>query len=160
MTECRLPAADLVRGERLCSNSVSDNPKRNKMLPPPMKRSIASLVIVGAALLPVSLATSARGATMILHSFTGGASDGSYPFGSLTLSGLKLYGLTTGGGSSDGGTLFCVNTDGTGFGLLHNFTGAVGDGASPLGSLTLSGSKIWHWPGRQPWPGELKPDQR
>ena len=45
----------------------------------------------------------------LLHSFTGGASDGSTPYGSLTLSGAKLYGMTVGGGSSDTGALFSMN---------------------------------------------------
>ncbi len=79
----------------------------------------------------------------LLHSFTGGASDGRLPIGSLTLSGTKLYGMTFSGGSVDAGSLFSMNTDGTGFGLLHSFTGGVGDGISPSGSLTLSGAKLY-----------------
>ena len=79
----------------------------------------------------------------LLHTFTGGAGDGRYPRGALTLSGSKLYGMTEAGGSSDGGALFSMNTDGTGYGLLHIFTGGASDGSSPLGSLTLSGSKLY-----------------
>ena len=79
----------------------------------------------------------------LLHSFTGGASDGAFPFGSLTLSGSTLYGLTLIGGSSNGGVLFSMNSDGTGFGLLHSFTGSASDGAIPYGSLTLSGTKLY-----------------
>ena len=78
----------------------------------------------------------------LLHSFTGLA-DGYYPFGSLTLSGSKLYGTTTQGGSSNLGGLFSMNTDGTGFALLHSFTGGASDGQNPSGSLTLSGSKLY-----------------
>ena len=44
-----------------------------------MKHSLASLFLVGTALLPGLLATPARAATMILHNFTGTASDGSTP---------------------------------------------------------------------------------
>src|SRR5678816_1838971 len=79
----------------------------------------------------------------VLHNFTGGASDGSGPFESLTLSGSKLYGMTPDGGSSDRGTLFSMNTDGTGFSLLHSFTSGNSDGADPFGSLTLSGSTLY-----------------
>ena len=79
----------------------------------------------------------------LLHSFTGIASDGRYPTGSLTLSGSKLYGMSGNGGISDNGTLFSINTDGTGFSLIHSFTGSSSDGATPYGSLTLTGSKFY-----------------
>ena len=79
----------------------------------------------------------------LLHSFTGGAGDGLFAPGSLTLAGSKLYGMTTNGGSSDSGTLFSINTDGTGFSLLHSFTGGANDGADSEGSLTLLGSKLY-----------------
>ena len=45
------------------------------------------------------------------------------------LSGSTLYGTTDDGGSSDDGTVFKVNTDGTGYTVLKNFTGS--DGANP-----------------------------
>ena len=83
----------------------------------------------------------ARAADTILHSFTGGSSGGSNPYGSVTLSGSKLYGMTYGGGSFGTGTLFSMNTDGTGFSLLHSFDNSTG--AYPQGSLTLSGSKLY-----------------
>ena len=79
----------------------------------------------------------------VLHSFTESASDGGDGFGSLTLVGSKLYGMTYLGGSSDAGTLFSVNADGTGFSLLRSFTGAAADGGNPRGSLTLVGSKLY-----------------
>ena len=47
----------------------------------------------------------------------------------LVLSGGTLYGTTYLGGSSDKGTVFKVNTDGTGYTVLKSFTGS--DGASP-----------------------------
>ena len=52
----------------------------------------------------LALATSplARAAVNILHNFTGGANDGQYPYGSLTLSGSKLYGMTSDGGAGGG----------------------------------------------------------
>ena len=75
----------------------------------------------------------------LLHSFTGGASDGANPRGSLTLSGTTFYGTTSAGGTSNRGTIFSINTDGTGFGLLDSFAGAPADGNAPYGDLTLSG---------------------
>lgn len=78
-----------------------------------------------------------------LHAFAGGPADGTNPFGSLTLFGSKLYGTTLFGGASNGGTIFNVNTDGTGFNVLHSFAGGLVDGNEPEGSLTLFGSKLY-----------------
>jgi uncharacterized repeat protein (TIGR03803 family) len=79
----------------------------------------------------------------VLHSFLGGVSDGGNPFGSLTLSGTTLYGMTNDGGASNVGTIFKFNTDGTGFSVLHNFAGNSSDGSFPSASLTLSGSTLY-----------------
>jgi uncharacterized repeat protein (TIGR03803 family) len=76
-----------------------------------------------------------------LHSFAG-TSDGSDPTGSLLLSGSTLYGLTSSGGSNANGVLYMMNTNGSGFSILHKFTG-TSDGGRPSGSLTLSGSTLF-----------------
>jgi uncharacterized repeat protein (TIGR03803 family) len=76
-----------------------------------------------------------------LHSFTG--SDGRVPFAGLITnsSGNTLYGTTQGGGSSGRGTVFAVNTDGTGFTNLHNF--GAGGGNYPYAGLLLSGNTLY-----------------
>jgi uncharacterized repeat protein (TIGR03803 family) len=80
----------------------------------------------------------------LLHSFDGYSSAyGGGPMGSLTLSGSVLYGMTNGGGTNNGGTVFKVNTDGSGFSLLHSFFGGVDDGIFPFNDLTLSGSTLY-----------------
>src|SRR6266516_1205411 len=63
-----------------------------------------------------------------LYSFTASSgcfpctnSDGAGPRG-LILSGNTLYGTAGSGGPADNGTVFKVNTDGTGFTNLHSFT--------------------------------------
>jgi len=93
-----------------------------------------------------------------LHSFNGG-SDGAFPVAGLSLSGNTLYGTASGGGiqpyydyyypSAVGqviyqgrGTVFAVNTDGTGFTTLHSFTGGS-DGINPVGALVLSGNTLY-----------------
>lgn len=76
----------------------------------------------------------------ILKSFTG-TNNGDSPCGSLVLSGSTLYGTTFYGGSSDNGTVFSLNTNGTGFTVLKSFAGS--DGALPFAGLTLSGSTLY-----------------
>ena len=49
-------------------------------------------------------------------------SDGANPHAGLILSGNTLYGTANQGGSSGNGTVFAVNTNGTGFTNLHSFT--------------------------------------
>jgi uncharacterized repeat protein (TIGR03803 family) len=93
-----------------------------------------------------------------LHSFTalsahyydqGTNLDGAYPVAGLVLSGNVLYGMAGEGGSSGFGTVFSVNTDGSGFTNLHSFTatnGAFGtnsDGANPSGGLILSENTLY-----------------
>src|SRR5450759_2288652 len=81
-----------------------------------------------------------------LHSFTALSnstnSDGAYPEAGLILSGNTLYGTTSGGGSSGDGTVFAVNTNGTGFTTLHSFTYGS-DGLWPYAGLILSGNTLY-----------------
>ena len=90
-----------------------------------------------------------------LHAFsaTSGANsintDGAQPQYSLVLSNNTLYGVTSGGGLFGSGTIFKVNTDGSGFAVLHSFTDDQGgftanaDGAYPAGSLLLLGNALF-----------------
>ena len=78
-----------------------------------------------------------------LHEFAGGAGDGREPYGSLTLSGPNLYGMTWAGGASNKGVVFRLHTDGSGYTNLHEFAGGAGDGQSPAGDLTLSGAYLY-----------------
>jgi uncharacterized repeat protein (TIGR03803 family) len=79
----------------------------------------------------------------LLHQFAGGATDGNNPYGSLTLLGGKLYGMTiTGGAHDDHGVLFEVGTDGSDFSVLHSF-GEGEDGMEPRGSLIAVGSELY-----------------
>ncbi len=84
----------------------------------------------------------------LLHSFGGGASDGALPDGSLIVSGSTLYGTTGVGGGANDGTVFEIGTDGTGFRLLHSFSGSPADGREPVADLVLSGSTLYGTTGR------------
>jgi uncharacterized repeat protein (TIGR03803 family) len=60
----------------------------------------------------------------VLHAFIGG--DGAWARGSLVRQGSTLYGRTAIGGKWNSGTVFRIETDGSGFCSLHSFT-AGGD---------------------------------
>ena len=77
-------------------------------------------------------------------------SDGAWPYAGLLLQGNTLYGTASGGGASGQGTVFAINTDGTGFTNLYSFTslsvpysGTNGDGANPIGGLMLLGDELY-----------------
>jgi uncharacterized repeat protein (TIGR03803 family) len=92
-----------------------------------------------------------------LHSFAAGSGpfsnitniDGASPNG-LILYGNTLYGTTTSGGSSGNGTVFALNTDGTGFTSLHTFTATPdvwpytnSDGTSPFAGLVITNGTLY-----------------
>jgi uncharacterized repeat protein (TIGR03803 family) len=120
-----------------------------------MKTCIKNLFLLDALIAGLGLIPAGRvmGQTFTtLHSFTGG-SDGANPLAGLILSGTTLYGTAKYGGSLDNGTVFAVNTDGTGFTNLHSFTAFFysydtgsdtnSDGASPYAGLILSGNTLY-----------------
>jgi uncharacterized repeat protein (TIGR03803 family) len=78
--------------------------------------------------------------------------DGADVKAGLILSGDTLYGTASYGGAGGNGTVFAVNTDGTGFRVLHGFaasgTNALGvytnsEGTRPAGGLALSGNTLY-----------------
>jgi hypothetical protein len=84
----------------------------------------------------------------VLHNFTN-SPDGKYPEAGLTLSGNTLYGTSAsfgGSGGLGGGTLFKINTDGTGFTLLKVFVNNINapDGTTPVAGLVLSAAVTFH----------------
>jgi uncharacterized repeat protein (TIGR03803 family) len=74
----------------------------------------------------------------VLHEFAADASEGQMPVGGLALDGMgTLYGTTTWGGASGRGVVFRLWADGSGFAVLHSFSG--GDGAFPYAGPILDG---------------------
>ena len=124
-----------------------------------MKTSHNNLFLLPALIAGLSLVLAGRVPAQTLttlYSFTAGSSsdpvnitnsDGAHPEAGLVLSGNIFYGTTFRGGSSANGTVFKVNTDGTGFTNLHSFAAfsnsTNGDGAYLQGALVLSGSTLY-----------------
>jgi uncharacterized repeat protein (TIGR03803 family) len=74
-----------------------------------------------------------NGKETVLHNFTGGSSDGAYPYAGVIMDAKgNFYGDTAYGGSSNDGTVFELNNKGK-LKVLHSFDGT--DGASPIGGL-------------------------
>jgi uncharacterized repeat protein (TIGR03803 family) len=93
-----------------------------------------------------SVNTNGNGFT-VLHHFGSVTNDGVRPQAGLTMSGNTLYGTTRFGGSMSNGIVFRINVDGTGFGILHTFTGIrdglSSEGANPNGPLTLADNTLY-----------------
>ncbi|MBI3848900.1 MAG: HYR domain-containing protein [Verrucomicrobia bacterium] len=68
-----------------------------------------------------------------LHTFSG--PDGAYPSRVLQGTDGAFYGMTYSGGDTGDGTVFKVNSDGSGFTVLHNFSGSDGSGPGAITGL-------------------------
>src|ERR1700685_1606800 len=101
-----------------------------------MKRVFAIIVTM---LLSISAFSQTAPHITFVHIFTN--SDGAEPYAGLRASGNTLFGTTYHGGASGDGTVFAVNTDGTGFNVLHNFSGK--DGSNVLADLRLAGNTLY-----------------
>ncbi|MGA2869114.1 MAG: choice-of-anchor tandem repeat GloVer-containing protein [Verrucomicrobiota bacterium] len=94
-----------------------------------------------------------------LYSFSAGSEsypevtndDGALPYAGLILSGNRLYGAASTGGTNGSGTLFAINTDGSDFTNLYTFSAGYGaypdftnaDGAFPNTALSISGNTLY-----------------
>jgi uncharacterized repeat protein (TIGR03803 family) len=85
---------------------------------------------------------SKKGKFSTLYNFTGGATDGGFIYGGVTVDKAgNVYGNTAEGGANGAGTVFKVAPDGT-LTTLYNFTGSA-DGGSPEGDVLLVGKNIY-----------------
>src|ERR1051325_9352712 len=95
---------------------------------------VAGAVLVEMAISPSSVTAQSLTA---LHNFTNSQSV-PVPFGRLVPVDGTLYGTAANAGSNGGGVVYSVNTDGTGFAVLHDFSSDTNGGA-PEGGLLLKG---------------------
>jgi uncharacterized repeat protein (TIGR03803 family) len=82
-----------------------------------------------------------NGAYSNVYTFLGG-SDGADPEAGLVLAGNTLYGTTFLGGEYGGGSVFRVNTDGSGISNVYSFSGGT-NGSNPEAGLVLSGGTLY-----------------
>jgi uncharacterized repeat protein (TIGR03803 family) len=122
-----------------------------------MRRTlIKNAVIIASVFTLVAVAAQAQVFTVVksfssLTSLNYTNSDGAEPLAGLVLSGSTLYGTASTGGDGGGiygsGTIFKLNTDGTGYTVLKTFPGAPGgsnqDGTIPQGDLLVDGGTIY-----------------
>ena len=78
----------------------------------------------------------------ILHSFRFGTLDGRSPIGNILIRNGVIYGTTCYGGTYDQGSLFGINTNGSGYATLHTFNPGLGEGGAPLGGLIDVGGGV------------------
>jgi uncharacterized repeat protein (TIGR03803 family) len=124
-----------------------------------MKTVITRTALLIAALLLAAITTQAQTYTNLYDfSFYGfdsanGSStnsDGAELYGGLVLSSNILYGAAWEAGTNGNGTVYAVNTDGTGFTVLHTFGppyitpgGTNSDGAHPHDTLALTNNVLY-----------------
>ncbi|MCG3149725.1 MAG: hypothetical protein PCFJNLEI_03190 [Verrucomicrobiae bacterium] len=77
----------------------------------------------------------------VLHNFTGTSTDGSQPNGSLIIDGTTLYGMAQNGGANNAGIIFQIQSNGTGFQIMHNF--ALTEAHFPQGDLIRDGTTLY-----------------
>lgn len=77
-----------------------------------------------------------------LHSFGATHSDGASVYAGLLHVGPYLYGTTNGGGANNLGTVFKIKPNGTGYHVLHKFSGGA-DGALPDGNLIVDNGVLY-----------------
>jgi len=112
-----------------------------------MKTHTKNLLLLSALIASLSLITVNRGSAQditILHIFDYD-NDGAFPLGGLILSGDTLYGTASDGGYWEAGTMFKLNTDGTGFTNVLNFGSEnnSSNGVAPKSGLILSGDTLY-----------------
>jgi uncharacterized repeat protein (TIGR03803 family) len=77
-----------------------------------------------------------------LHDF-GSLSTGIFPYGGVVFDGAgNLYGTTSTGGTSSGGTVFRLAAGSWTMTVLHNFSGGT-DGTAPYAGLVLAGGNLY-----------------
>ena len=120
---------------------------------PDAQQPIAGLALGGGTLYGVSLGGGTTNSGTVFKIDTNGDNfailrhftntlDGSQPRGRLLLIGATLYGTTASGGSNGLGTVFKLNTNGSGYSVIYHFPGTPG-AAIPWTGLVSDGNTLY-----------------
>jgi uncharacterized repeat protein (TIGR03803 family) len=107
-----------------------------------VRRKFFHLGLLGAGLLGllfIALNSTAQ-VYNILHNFSSQNHDGFSPSTDLVLNSNTLYGATVSGGTNGNGTIFQINTDGSGYRIIKSFTDGSSEGGMVLIGNTLYGT--------------------
>ena len=77
------------------------------------------------------------------YSLANNGAQGTTPFGGLLALGGLLYGTASGGGPSNGGSVFSFNPAGGNFNLVYGFAGGTADASQPYGNLLHVGMLLY-----------------
>ena len=108
------------------------------------------LIFVTGSLMVLGIVSAQASAQTLTTLYSFDDAHGSYPLGSLILSGSTLYGTTSDGGTNGCGTVFSVPVTGGTPTVLYSFDRT--HGSYPEGSLILSGSTLY---GMTSWGGNM-----
>lgn len=116
------------------------------------RKRISTLLVPGIVLLlwMAAVPSPLTAQTTMLHSFDFTDGEGMQPYGDVLIIGTTMYGMTSSSGSTNRGVVFKMETDGSAYEVLHQFTGEEGDGCEPHGSLITDGSALYgmtYWGG-------------
>ena len=98
-----------------------------------------TLIPIVALVLAWNATTSHAQIYNFLHSFGSQNHDGSGPSADLTPGGNAFYGTTESGGTNGGGTIFKINTDGTGYAILLSLSNSP----APQAGMVLIGDTLY-----------------
>jgi uncharacterized repeat protein (TIGR03803 family) len=90
-----------------------------------------------------SIQTNGKHFKILQHFGNPGSNDGISPLGSLLLDGTTLYGTTRSGGNNGHGSVFRINTDGTGYDRIWDFHDGTTDGQKPFDNVILLNSTLY-----------------
>jgi uncharacterized repeat protein (TIGR03803 family) len=80
----------------------------------------------------------------VLHTMSGGSSDGSYTNAPVSFDGTYLYSTAETGGANGGGIAFKIAPDGTGFSIIYSFPNAsTTDGYDPQSPVTMFNGHLY-----------------
>ena len=137
---------------RMATNGANYTILRSFTNSPDPQYSLAGLTLGGATLYGTSLnggsnslgtvfKIDTNGANFaVLHHFTN-SPDGTGPRCRLVLNDATLYGTASGGGSSNAGAIFSLDTNGGNFATIHNFTN--NEGLSPQSTLAANNGTLY-----------------